>query len=171
MGFGDTWQNMMAVRGDVQVNNPILTHQGCILISMTFINVTWQSGHDYVANGWWPGGSYHGYKVIYCNFPLLCSSMLQVGGKHNTQSYSCSNIHTVQWWMCDHTNNQISLVFLITTPWDKVLVPIGLCCLQFLGSYTLYKTWSVVIYMLWHQVGRGLGWYPSIIAFIVYIYP
>ena len=43
--------NVMAVRGDVQVNNSIPTRQGCILVSMTLVNVTRQSRHDYVANG------------------------------------------------------------------------------------------------------------------------
>ena len=40
---------MMAVRGDVQVNNPIPTRQGCILISTTLVML-----HDKVDMIMWP---------------------------------------------------------------------------------------------------------------------
>ena len=137
------------------------------------------SRHDYVDNAW-RSGSCHGYKVILLWFPQVCSSMLQVGGKPSTQSYSCNNIYTLQWWMCDHTSKWI---LVITTPslgarsshaeggsgsettqlHEHRWWFLGLCCLQFLGShpgsaayaYTLCETLSVVIRMLWHQVGRG----------------
>ena len=45
MEFGDTWQNVMAARWDVQVN-PILTH----FIQHDHNNMTRQSRHDYVAD-------------------------------------------------------------------------------------------------------------------------
>ena len=47
MGFGDTWHNVIAVKGDVQVTQPYTYPMGgCILISMTFVNITWQSRND-----------------------------------------------------------------------------------------------------------------------------
>ena len=61
-----------------------------------------------------------------------------------TSGFLLSQLHEHRWWF------------------------LGLCCLQFLGSYTPCQTWSVVICILWHQVGREythLGWYPSIITF------
>ena len=43
MGFGDTWQNVMAVRRDVQVINRLTYPIEVLLISITSVNVTRQS--------------------------------------------------------------------------------------------------------------------------------
>ena len=54
----------MAIAGDAQLINLIVIHFDQYDHDVTFINMMWQSKHDYVANAWRPSGSCHGYTTV-----------------------------------------------------------------------------------------------------------